>query len=263
MNGEERRRSILDHLREVETETVEALAIMFGVSGMTIHRDLDVLERSNLVRKIRGGATIVPSVIFEGDYAYREVQNFGLKKALARDVVQLIEPGMAVMFDDSSTVAEIAPLLKSAAPLTVVTHSLPVLRELENVEDISLICLGGVLDPLNKCYVGMLTEKTIRSMRVDLAIFSAACVHGVTAYQRDTDDIVRVKHAMMSSSDRHVLVVDHTKFGKSALYRFAPLDAFEQIYVTDGLAEAECERLAAANINIKLVSAQSTGSQPT
>ena len=253
MNGDERRQLILGHLRQTEMESVEALASLCGVSGMTVHRDLDILQRSDLVRKVRGGATIVPTSIFEGDYGYRSGRNLDLKQALAGALVERIEPGMALMLDDSSTVAELAPLLKDIGQLTVVTNSVSVLSALSVAEDINLICVGGTLDSANNCYAGMLAEAAINSMRVDLAIFSAACVRGSTAYQRDTDAILRAKHAMMANSDSQILVFDHTKFGHSALYRFADLSEFSQIYVTDGLDLAEQKRLSADGVALRIV----------
>ena len=40
---------------------IEALAESFGVSLMTIHRDLDELQTRGWLRKVRGGATAQPS----------------------------------------------------------------------------------------------------------------------------------------------------------------------------------------------------------
>lgn len=259
MSGEERRLRIVEHLRATETETVEGFSRMFGVSGMTVHRDLDALVEQRILRKIRGGATILPSVLFEGDYAYRERLNVAEKTALARAAAELVEPGMAVMMDDSSTVAAVVPQIVDRRPLTVVTNAVPVLRALETVSGISVVCLGGTWNSVTNAYLGMITEQAARSMRVDLALFSTACVHGTTAYLRDLDGVVRAKHAMMESSDRNVLLVDHAKFGKSALHRFADLTSFESVLTTDGLRRETRETLRRARVRLRIVRSGGAG----
>ena len=84
--GEARRGRILELLRAREAATVEELAEHLGVSKMTVHRDLDRMADLKLVRRIRGGATLQPSVVFESDVGYRARQHLAEKQALARRV---------------------------------------------------------------------------------------------------------------------------------------------------------------------------------
>lgn len=55
----ERRRRILDALHRQSHLQVDELAADLGVSRMTIHRDLDALERAGNLRKVHGGAAMV------------------------------------------------------------------------------------------------------------------------------------------------------------------------------------------------------------
>ena len=56
MKSDGRRQGIMDFLMDAGTATVDDLASRFGVSKMTVHRDLDELEESGFLRKVRGGA---------------------------------------------------------------------------------------------------------------------------------------------------------------------------------------------------------------
>lgn len=72
MKPDDRRQAIMDVLMEAGTASVEELSFRFGVSKMTVHRDLDDLEQAGLLRKVHGGASIQSSPQFESDFRYRE-----------------------------------------------------------------------------------------------------------------------------------------------------------------------------------------------
>lgn len=259
MTAQERRQAIVEHLRSTETAAVDAFASMFGVSRMTVHRDLDALVEQRLVRKVRGGATLLPSVVFEGDYDYRAKQHPAEKGALGRAAAQLVEPGMAVAMDDSSTVAAMLPFLMDKRPLTIITNASPIIRAVERAEGITLLALGGVYDRTVAAYVGLTTERTMRSLRVDLAFMSTACVRASTAYMRDTEEVVRVKLVMMEMADESVLLVDHNKFAKTALIRFADLSDFDRVLVTDGIDRRTREVLRRDKVRLEIVRPRSDG----
>ncbi|MCP4143581.1 MAG: DeoR family transcriptional regulator [Chloroflexi bacterium] len=56
----ERQQKILDSLSENEACTIHGLAELLSVSAMTIHRDLDKLEKEGVVVKVHGGAILRP-----------------------------------------------------------------------------------------------------------------------------------------------------------------------------------------------------------
>src|SRR5690606_35279863 len=84
MKREDRQRSLLEILVETGSASLEVLSQRFGVSKMTIHRDLDELEKEGLLRKVRGGATIEASGQFESDFRYRARQAAEEKRQIAR-----------------------------------------------------------------------------------------------------------------------------------------------------------------------------------
>src|SRR5690606_11305866 len=94
--------------RAVELDEVAA---RFGVSKMTIHRDLDDLERAGVLRKVRGGATIDAGTQFESDFRFRERQEADVKLTLAQTAAELVEPGMTVMINDGSMASVLGDVL--------------------------------------------------------------------------------------------------------------------------------------------------------
>jgi hypothetical protein len=68
----ERRRDLIrNRIVDNGSVRIDELAEEFGVTIMTIHRDLNVLEEQGWVRKIRGGATVDPSAAVDGSVPHR------------------------------------------------------------------------------------------------------------------------------------------------------------------------------------------------
>jgi DeoR/GlpR family transcriptional regulator of sugar metabolism len=217
--------------------TPQELAAEFGVSLNTVHRDLDELERQGIVRKFHGGVAPQPSGVFESNVAYRLKRNVAEKRLVARHAARLVQPGMSIMLDDSTTALQMVPELESAAPVQVVTNSLEAIRRLSTMRGVNLMALGGDYDALHDSFLGVVCVQCIESIRVDAVFTSTSAVHGGDAYHQE-QRIVAFKRAMLESATRRYLLLDHTKLGRSALHRLVPLSAFDLVIV-DPQASAE------------------------
>jgi DeoR/GlpR family transcriptional regulator of sugar metabolism len=213
--------------------TAADLAERFKVSLMTIHRDLDELERQGMVRKFRGGVTAQRSGVFESNIAYRTKSMQAEKHAIAEQAVTLVEPGMAIMLDDSTTALALARRLEKITPLTVVTNFLDGLNLLSTMRGIRLVALGGDYDALHNSFLGVSCVEAIAALQVDICFVSTSAVSGGHASHQEPH-VVIVKRAMLQSAERNVLLVDHTKLGRIALHKVAPLEAFERVITDDG-----------------------------
>ncbi|MEU8134171.1 DeoR/GlpR family DNA-binding transcription regulator [Streptodolium elevatio] len=228
----QRRREISDHVLTEGSASAADLAEMFGVSLMTIYRDIDELEREGVLRKFRGGVTAQPSGVFESNVAYRQKSMRAEKEALAAKAVSMVEPGMSVMIDDSTTTLELARLLPRIEPLTVVTNFLQTINLLAEERGIRLMALGGDYDPLHDSFLGVPCVEAVEALRVDLCFVSTSSVLGGFAFHQE-QHIVAVKRAMLRAASRNVLMVDHSKLGRTALHRLAPLTAFDLVLIDD------------------------------
>src|SRR5581483_5776733 len=119
----------------------------------------DELEAQGILRKVRGGATAQPSSLFESDARYRLTLAVREKEAIAQRALTYIEPGQAVLLDDSTTVLALVRLLPQVTPLTVITYGLAATRELTQVRGVHLISPGGEYLPKYDAFVGLLCEQ--------------------------------------------------------------------------------------------------------
>ncbi|WP_290859217.1 DeoR/GlpR family DNA-binding transcription regulator [Hamadaea sp.] len=233
----QRQAEIFEHVLQHGSVSANELAELFHVSLMTIHRDLDELERQGVVRKHRGGVSAQPSSVFESNVSYRLRAARAEKIAIAQKARQLIEPGMAIMLDDSTTTLELARLLEDAAPITVMTNFLETIKLLSTIRGVRLLALGGDYFPTHDSFLGVPCIDAIEALRVDMLFASTSAVSGGYTYHQE-QEIVLVKRAMIRAAQRSVLMVDHTKMGRVALHRLAPLSDIDLV-ITDSQASPE------------------------
>jgi DeoR/GlpR family transcriptional regulator of sugar metabolism len=226
MKREERQQGIINLLVERRTVDLDDLAERFAVSKMTVHRDLDELEQAGVLRKVRGGATIDAGTQFESDFRIRERQDHGAKQAISKAAVDLVEPGMTVMVNDGSMAAVLGEVLMNKRPLTVITNNAAVIERLKDESGITLIALGGVYSAKFNAFFGVVTEEALARLRADIAFISTPGVAAGQAYHMD-DNVVRTKRAMMASSSRRYLLVNHERIGNTALHVLADLGEFD------------------------------------
>ncbi|MEO3886761.1 DeoR/GlpR family DNA-binding transcription regulator [Nonomuraea sp. B5E05] len=240
-----------EHIVRQGSASVTELAESFGVSVMTVHRDLDELERQGMVRKVRGGVTAQASNVWESNIAYRLQAHTAEKDAIARVVAGMIEPGGSVMLDDSTTALAVARHLGDLAPLTVVTNFLEAIRLLAGSPDIRLIALGGEYRATHDSFLGLGCVDAVEAVSVDVVVVSTSAVSDEYAFHQE-QEIVLVKRAMLRAGARRILAVDGSKLARVALHRVAPLDDFDAI-VVDSAAPADLlQRLRDRHANVQV-----------
>jgi len=256
MKRDERQQAIMDMLVVQGEVDLDALVVHFEVSRMTIHRDLDELEAAGFLRKIRGGATIRSGTRFESDFRIRERQDGAAKAAMAEAALQLIEPGMTVMINDGSMAATLGARLLEKRPLSVITNNAAVIDALRAEAGITLIALGGVYSSKFNAFLGTVTENALSRLRADLAFISSPAVSGLEVFHMD-DHVISAKQAMMRQSAARVLLVNHARFGSTALHCFAHLSEFDHIITDMAPAEDVCAGLHKSGLTLTVAAAQS------
>jgi DeoR/GlpR family transcriptional regulator of sugar metabolism len=244
-----RQQQILDLLIDSGAASIDDLAARFAVSRMTIHRDADALARQGLVDKVHGGLMVRDQTGLLRSVSFRQMRAPHLKQAIIHRAVSFIAPEQVLVLDDSTTVAEMLPLLPQRAPLTIITNAMGVIQALSPYPGLKLLCLGGDYNAARNAFFGIVCEQSARSLRADTMFLSTSVVHKATAFQND-QEVVKVKRALMSIADRAVLLADSTKFRRSGLHRLADLHAFEAVLTDGDLPDSTARRLLADGVRL-------------
>jgi DeoR/GlpR family transcriptional regulator of sugar metabolism len=235
-----RREEIAGLLRESGAITIAELEERFGVSSMTVRRDLDELERKGRARRTHGGAILPTLTAQEDSFASRLAQAAEAKKALARAAATIVQPGESVFLDSSTTSYVLARrLVARGVALTVITNSLPIMHLVatEAQAHVTLVGLGGMLRRLTGSYVGPLALHGVSTYFADRLFLS---VKGLseTGVLTDADPLeAEVKRTMIDHADRSYLLVDESKLDTRALSRIASVDQLAGVVVHGARAE--------------------------
>lgn len=228
---------------------IEELAEVFGVSSMTVHRDLDLLEARGILRKSRGVVTAVATSLFESSTEYRARQHLGDKKSVAEAAFNFVEPGQAVILDDSTTGLHLAQLLPQRQPLTAITNFQRVMTALVGHPGIALIALGGQHYQWCDAYMGSLTLNSLRALRADVLLMSTPAITDDICFHQHHDAAL-VKKAMFESAAKRILMVDHSKFTQRALHAHIALVDFDAVIVDAGTSTDDVTRLREKGVSV-------------
>jgi DeoR family fructose operon transcriptional repressor len=251
----ERQSRITQLLNERQAVSVAELAQTFGVSDMTIRRDLLRLEERGVLRRTHGGASILRRP--PGDYPYyaREHEQVAEKAAIARVAAGLIQDGETIVLDAGTTTAMLARLLPPKRDLTVITNSIHVVNELMGKAGVTVIVTGGTLWEPTVSLVGPVAVSTLRRFTADRAFMATPAISLEAGVTNSNLYEAEVKSIMIEISRQRTLLVDHTKFGRTSYAVVAPLSAFHRLITDDGTPAETVQRLREAGLEVLVASA--------
>ncbi|WP_027943968.1 DeoR/GlpR family DNA-binding transcription regulator [Amycolatopsis taiwanensis] len=246
MLARQRQAAILDEARRTGAVRVSELVARFGVSDMTIRRDLDVLAGRGLVEKVYGGATAVLGKStdepgFEAKFARQRAQ----KEAIAELAATLVRPGTAIGISAGTTTWTLARALGSVPGLTVVTNSIRVANVLDETSQptCTVVLTGGVRTP-SDALVGPVAVHSLRRLHLDLVFLG---VHGMADGAGFTTPNLtesETNRALVEAGSRLVVLADHTKWGIAGISTIADLAEANVVVTDDGLPELARKILA-------------------
>jgi DeoR family transcriptional regulator of aga operon len=251
----ERRRLILEMLREQGSVSVAAVEEHFSVSPMTARRDLALLAEGGHARRTHGGAVLPELAAHEDSFHSRLEQNVEEKLRLARAVAQTLKPDETVFVDSSSSSYYIVrAILESGLRLTLLTNSVPVMAVVGSADapNVELIGLGGSFRKLTRSFVGAETVRTIENFFADRLVFSVKGIE-LEGHLTDPDPLeAEVKRAMIARARTVVLVAAPQKFDERGLNVIVPASAVDTAYLADP-PTAGVRRLESAGVEVHCV----------
>ena len=220
-----RQQAILDLLINHNSLTTEALSLQLNVSRETIRRDLSELQSQGKVLRNHGRAKVIHRQSRDsGDpFHIRLKSHYAHKADIAREALAWIEEGMVIALDASSTCWYLARQLPDR-PLHVFTNSQPICQELSKRENIQLTCSGGTLQRKYGCYVSPSLVSQLKSLEIDLFIFSCEGIDSNGALWDSNTVNAEFKSLLLKRAAQSLLLIDKSKFNRSGEASIGHLD---------------------------------------
>ncbi|EDX9717236.1 L-fucose operon activator [Salmonella enterica subsp. salamae] len=220
-----RQQAIVDLLINYKSLTTEALATRLNVSKETIRRDLSELQTQGKVLRNHGRAKYIHRENQDsGDpFHIRLKSHYAHKADIAREALAWIEEGMTIALDASSTCWYLARQLPDI-PVQVFTNSHPICQELGKRERIALISSGGQLERKYGCYVNSSLISQLKSLDIDLFIFSCEGIDGGGDLWDSNAINADFKSILLRRASQSLLLIDKSKFNRSGEARIGHLD---------------------------------------
>lgn len=230
-----------------------ALAAEFGVSEDAIRRDLRALAAEGLCRRVYGGA--LPLSPATAPLTTRIRDGAERKDSLARAAVTVVQPGETLFLDSGSTNLALIDVLHEDADLTVVTNAVEIAAAVLRRQDLRLIVVGGLADPVIGGCVDAAALQTVARMRFD-RVFLGACsvsaAFGVGAFHFAD---ATFKRAVLDTSRHATVLATSDKLTARTPYQVAGLERVELLVLEAGttaeqrlpLEQAGCRLLIASD----------------
>jgi DeoR/GlpR family transcriptional regulator of sugar metabolism len=232
MIKEKRLHRILEIIMKDGYVTAVELARTFGVSEVTVRRDLSELSDRGFVQRTHGGALMASPGSQEPPIIQRLLREKECKEAIARAAAALIQDGDSIFIGSGSTTAYVTPYLAGFKNLTVVTNALNISTALATAPNITVVVLGGLMRHAELSLIGHIAEQSLREVIIDKVIIGIPAIDIKAGLTNDYLPEVVTDRSILNWAREVILVADHSKVGKIASAFVAYLDRVD-IFITD------------------------------
>lgn len=237
----DRLNAIMESLSRDGHVAVSALSRGLGVSEASVRRDLSLLEAQRWLERTHGGAVArTTAAVFPlGAQAdARQADRFRIAEAAMTRVPERAKVGLAA----GPVMSAVGRALLDRGEMTVVTNALDIAYELSIQPAIKVVVAGGVADRRSLALGGVLAERALRDLHLDIAFVSGDGVSARAGLTVEDENVSPVTRQFIESAERAVAVVDSDAIGATAFARVCGIDRLHEV-ITDARLEPEARDL--------------------
>ncbi|MCA0435177.1 MAG: DeoR/GlpR family DNA-binding transcription regulator [Actinobacteria bacterium] len=252
MHQHERHNLIVSRARAATRIEVSALAEEMDVTPETVRRDLTVLERRGLVRRVHGGAVAVERLGFEPTLDVRSGHRAADKQRIAQAALAFVPEAGTILLDAGTTTIGVAEGLPREGELNVLTNSLPVAAVIARRPDLSLFVLGGRVRSRTQATIGSWGLGPLRDVHIDVAFIGTNGLSLTAGLTTPDQAEAATKQAMMAAAAQVVVLADSSKVGAAHFAKFGSLADIDVLITDSGIDPEVLDEIRATGPEVVL-----------
>lgn len=246
----ERHKYILDMLNKNGYIKVSDIAKGLDVTPVTIRKDLKYLEEKKLLYRTHGSASPVNPHTSDINLREKEKMKPNEKRLIALAACKLIEENDSIIIASGSTAHTFAQELNPRGNLTVVCASLKTSMLLNEISNIEVIQLGGIVRKNSFSVIGDFASKIFDDLtcsKLFLGVDGIDFENGVT--NSNIEEAILNKK-MMKAALRTIILSDSSKFGRRGFGKICSLDQIDMIITDSGIPENTAKTIEEMGIEL-------------
>jgi len=234
----DRHQFIIKKLREKGKVSIPQLIDEMKVSGVTIRKDLKLLEEKKLLFRTRGGGSMNNPYAMERPINEKEFINSEQKKQIAKAALHLIGQNDSIIIGSGTTVFELARQLQPEKRLIVITPALKVSLELCNRPNVEVLQLGGLVHQSSSSAAGSFAEKILDELSCGVLFLGVDGIDLEHGFSITNLTEASLNQKMIGLAQTVVVMADSSKFDRRGLGKICNLDQIDYI-ITDNEISAD------------------------
>ncbi|MDR1439636.1 MAG: DeoR/GlpR family DNA-binding transcription regulator [Clostridiales bacterium] len=223
-----RQQKIKDYILGKGIATIKELQDLCPeVTFMTLHRDLNALQQTGCIQKVRGGARATGQSL-DPSFQIRMQENPAGKDIIAQKALSLIKPGITVFFDAGTTNLALIRALQDAS-MTIFTSGANFAGELARLRRPAINICSGALNRANMALSGQSTLNCLSEINIDVGFIGVSGYSGDSGFTCGKESEKLVKKLVIASARTSAMLMDSSKFSKVMPYTFAGLSDVDYV----------------------------------
>jgi DeoR family ulaG and ulaABCDEF operon transcriptional repressor len=255
MHEIDRHRVILSAVQDRSVVTVPDLCALTGASEATIRRDINTLDETQKLKRVRGGAEALTTKPFAGlaglPFSYNETLHIAEKQAIAAAAVELCADGEPIIINGGTTTFQMVHPL-ATRQLQVFTNSFPIAEHLLKNTHNTILLSGGVIYREQNIILSPFDNDVTRNFYAKRMFMGAQGIGPLGLMEQDPL-LIQAEQKLIGQAEELVVLADSSKFANRSSLVLCPLTEITTIITDDGIDDRTAAMLDAADINLIVV----------
>jgi DeoR family transcriptional regulator of aga operon len=250
MSITERHELILKRLQENGRVTIQELSDLIKVSGVTIRKDLKLLEEKNLLFRTKGGASLTNPYTIERPIDEKAGIRSAEKQRIAKAAISLIGENDSIMIGSGTTVFEVARCLHPTRQLTVITPAAKVTLELSTRRNVQVLQLGGLVRQNSSSVAGAYAERILEEISCGILFLGVDGIDLDFGFSITNLEEASLNQKMIECAQYVAILADSSKFGRRGLGKVCNFDQVHYVITDDSAHPSVIQALEEKGIKV-------------